>query len=65
MLAMVPFTRSGKYTPLFSDDWFIERIEVRANQRILFDYRSHSWTSATKKFLFGVSKINNTNYIRF
>jgi hypothetical protein len=65
MLAMIQFTRSGKHTPLFSDDWFIERIEVRANQRILFDHRFHSWVSATKKFLLGVSKINNTNYIRF
>jgi len=65
MLGLVQLTRSGRYVSLFSDDWFIERIEVRANQEILFDYRFHSWVSASKKILFGVSKINNTNYIRF
>ncbi len=65
MLAMMQITRSGKHTPLFIDNWFIERIEVRANQRIIFDYRFHSWASTPKKFLFGVSKINDTDYIRF
>ncbi len=64
MLAMVQFMGNGKHTSLFNN-WFIERIKVRANQRILFDYRFHSWASASKKFLFGVSKINNTNYTRF
>jgi len=65
MVALAQLAKGGKHTPLFSDDWFIERIQVRANQRILFNYRFHSWASSSKKLLFSVSKINNMNYIRF
>jgi hypothetical protein len=64
-LSMLGLIQYGKHGPRRVGDWFIERIEVRANQRILFDYRFHSWSSPSGKVLFGVSKINNKNYIRF
>jgi hypothetical protein len=65
MVALAQLTKTGKFVPLFSDDWFIERIEVRANEKLLFDYRFHSWSSPSKKLMFGVSKTNNNNYTRF
>jgi hypothetical protein len=65
MLALAQLTRSGKYVRFFADDWFIERVEVRANERLLFDYRFHTWSSPSRKLMFGVSKINNNNYTRF
>ncbi len=65
MLAVAQLTRTRRLLSFLSDDWFIERIEVRANQIILFDYRFHSWTSPSTKLIFGATKINNTNYIIF
>jgi hypothetical protein len=65
MLGLSQLTRTGKYVSFFADNWFIERIEVRADETLLFDYRFHSWTSPSRKLMFGVSKINNTNYTRF
>lgn len=65
MVGLAQLTRSGKYISFFSDDWFIERIEIRANEKLLVDYPFHSWTSPARKLLFGVSKLNNGNYTRF
>ena len=65
MLGLFQYTRSGKHTPLFKDDWFIEHIQIRGDQRILLDYHLHSWAKATKKFLFGLTRINDTHFTRF
>jgi hypothetical protein len=65
MLGLSQLTRSGKYISFFSDDWFIERIQVRANEKLLFDYRFHDWTLPARKLMFGLTKVNNMNYTRF
>ncbi len=49
MLGLSQLTRSGKYISFFSDDWFIERIQVRANEKLLFDYRFYDWTLPSRK----------------
>jgi hypothetical protein len=45
-------TRNG-----FSNDWFVEHIEVRRNDFLLFDYRFHAWTNPGSITMFGVSKV--------
>jgi len=44
-----------------SNDWFVEHIEVRKNDFLLFEYRFHSWTKPHKVSLFGVSKVANSH----
>ncbi len=65
MVALAQLTRSGRKIPFLTDKWFIEHIEVRAKERILFNYRFHDWSSPSRKLAFGVSKVNNTNYVHF
>jgi hypothetical protein len=50
---------------LIGNDWFIENIELKTRGEVILDYRFHSWTSPKNQWMFGVSKANNTNYIRF
>lgn len=67
-LSMVAFSeliRIGSRVPAIKDSWFIEHIEIRNNESILFDYRFHDWSSSTNHLLFGVTKLNNKNYLRF
>ncbi|CAF1358266.1 unnamed protein product [Rotaria sordida] len=61
MVALAHLTK-GNFVPFVNDAWFIE---VRKNEKFLFDYRFHTWTSLSSAFMFGLSKINNKNYTRF
>ncbi|CAF3263140.1 unnamed protein product [Rotaria sp. Silwood2] len=47
------------------DNWFIERVTIKGNGRDIFNYRFHSWISPLKERMFGVSKVNETSYVRF
>lgn len=64
MLAFIQLGVAGKYPGPCTDDWLLERIELRINGRDLLDYTFKSWTFNKRKVLFGLSKINGTNYIR-
>ena len=67
-LSMLAFNQMGmndKNGRIFVNDWFIERIEVRADKGLLLSYRFQAWTKSTTPWLFGVSKIANNTYIRF
>lgn len=50
---------------LSGNDWFIENVEIKVHDEVVLNYRFHSWTSPGNQWMFGVSKANNTNYIRF
>ena len=43
-----------------SDDWFIERIEVRSKGFVLLEYRFHAWTNPFYLTMFGVSKMESS-----
>jgi len=43
-----------------TNDWFIERIEVRMKDLLLLEYRFHAWTDPTKVTMFGVSKVTSS-----
>ena len=67
-LSMVAFNQMGmndKNGRIFVNNWFIERIEARADTRLLLSYRFRAWTKSITPWLFGVSKIANNTYIRF
>jgi hypothetical protein len=67
-LSMLAFNQMGmndKNGRIFVNDWFIERIEVRADKGLFLSYRFHAWTKSMTPWLFGVSKIGNNTYIRF
>ena len=65
MLAFIQLGVAGKHPGPCTDDWFLERIELRINGRRLLNYVFQSWTFHKRKVLFGLSKINGTSYIRF
>jgi hypothetical protein len=44
-----------------ANDWFVEHIEVRRNDFLLFEYRFHAWTNPYKVSLFGVSKVADSH----
>ena len=43
-----------------SDDWFIERIEVRSKGFVLLKYLFHAWTDPFRLTMFGVSKMESS-----
>ncbi len=55
---------SSKRTCPGNNDWFIERIELRADGKVLLNYRFHAWTSPLNQWMFGLTKIGN-NLTRF
>jgi hypothetical protein len=65
MLALSHILPRSKYGCRDPNDWFIESIELRAGERVLFDYRFHAWTSTSAQWVFGVTKIGNKSYTRF
>jgi hypothetical protein len=67
LFALAHVLRSGTSGrgSLIGNDWFIESIELKTRDEVVLDYRFHAWTSPKKQWMFGVSKANNTNYIRF
>jgi hypothetical protein len=44
-----------------SDDWFVERIEVRRQGFQLFKYRFHAWTHPYKTVMLGVSRVTSSH----
>ncbi|CAM4743952.1 unnamed protein product [Rotaria magnacalcarata] len=61
MFALAHVPPSGKNGRASTNDWFIEHVELRASERIVFNYRFHAWTSPSEKWMFGVSKVNDNN----
>ena len=64
-LAHVRRSGTGVRASLTGNDWFIESIKLETHGEVILDYRFHAWTSPRKQWMTGVSKANNTNYIRF
>lgn len=65
MLAFIQLGVRGKYPGPCTDDWFIESIELRIDQRRFFRQTIHDWSKRQRQILFGFTKINNSTYIRF
>jgi len=65
MLALAHVPPAGKNGRASTNDWFIEHIEIKVKGNVLFNYRFHAWTSPSKKWMFGVSKVNERDYVHF
>ncbi|CAF4533564.1 unnamed protein product [Rotaria socialis] len=65
MFALAHVPPVGKNGRASTNDWFIERIEIRAGERTVFNYHFHAWTSPSKQWMFGVSNVNDKEYRRF
>ncbi|CAF4596547.1 unnamed protein product [Rotaria sp. Silwood2] len=65
MFALSYPSRPGKRGYVNIDDWLIEHVAIKVNGRNIFTYRFDSWTSPWKHWVFGVSKVNETSYVRF
>jgi hypothetical protein len=63
MLLFGQMVFAGKTCP-GNNDWFVERIELRADGQVLLEYRFHDWSSPMKQWVFGLTKIGS-NYTRF
>ena len=47
----------NRYGKGHGNDWFIDRIEVRAQNVLLFEFRFHAWTKPHKVAMIGASKV--------